>query len=80
MSNTTGKTKLAHLNELLARDAAARDIPQFRSQISASGANQDWLLKAYKRHDDANPEIKELLALPFKKLAQPHEAKAVAGV
>jgi len=65
-------TKLDLLNNLLDRDAAKLNLPQFRAKVSSSGANQDWLKKALKRHSDVDPKIVELLALPFKTLLTEH--------
>lgn len=70
------KTKLDHLNKLLRDNMKALDFPAFRQQVTNSGGNQDWILKAMKRHPDVNPEIVELLKLPFKKLLVPHEVPA----
>lgn len=73
MSNVV--TKLDRLNQLLDKSSHKFQFPAFRAHISASGANQDWILKAVKRHGDVDPEITALLALPFKKLLTPHKAE-----
>lgn len=64
----TKMTKLARLNQLLEQNAEALNLQPYRSQVGASGANQDWLRKALKRHPEVDPEIVSLLSLPFKEL------------
>ncbi len=66
MSKT--QSKLDRLNKLLARDAKRLELPPFRSYVSTSGANQDWLVKALKRHDNVDAEILELLNTKLKHL------------
>lgn len=65
-------TKLQHLNNLLAKNASELKLPAFRSHVGASGANQEWLAKAIKRHPGVNPEIEKLIELPFKQLLTEH--------
>lgn len=66
-------TKLDRLNELLRANMKTLDFPAFRQQVTNSGGNQDWILKAMKRHPEAPAEIVELLKLPFKQLLVPYE-------
>ncbi len=68
----TSKTRLAHLNSLLAKDAAKLNLPAFRASVGSSGSNQDWLRKAMKKHPECSAEIKDLLDVPFKDLLKPH--------
>lgn len=62
-------SKLDRLNELLARNAKALGLPDHRSKVHTSGANQTWLLSALKKHECADKEeIVALLGLPLKRL------------
>lgn len=67
--SNTSKSKLDRLNELLSRNAKAFGLPDHRSVVHPSGANQHWLLSALKKHTSADmEEIVALLELPIKRL------------
>ena len=78
MSKAAINTKLDRLNALLRKQGGEFKFPDHRSYVSSSGSNQDWLKKALRKHPSANPEIGQLLELPFKKLLEPYVAPAEA--
>ena len=60
------KTLLDELNTLL--EKSDLDLPSFRSTVSRSGQNKQWLEKNLKRNANCPERIKELLALPISTL------------
>lgn len=60
------QTLLDELNTLLA--TADLNLPSFRSTVSRSGQNKQWLEKNLKRNAACPDRIKELLALPISTL------------
>ncbi len=75
-------TKLDALNEKLGRLNHTFNIPKFRERVEPSGANLEWLKKAYKvsdvnklpveKHADFH-EVRELLSIPFGKLLEAYD-------
>lgn len=62
---------LKELNALLNKHGAVLKLPAFRSEVSASGGNLQWLHKNLKRNSECPARITELLAKPISELTRP---------
>lgn len=62
---------LNELNTLLAQHSQSLGLPSFRSEVSGSGNNLQWLHKNLKRNPNCPPRVKELVAKPISELVRP---------
>ncbi|ARW58801.1 hypothetical protein HOS33_gp161 [Erwinia phage vB_EamM_Y3] len=62
---------LNELNALLAKQSKDLKLPSFRSEVTASGSNLQWLHKNLKRNPTCPPRLLELLAKPISELTRP---------
>lgn len=62
---------LKELNALLTKHNDVLKLPAFRSEVSASGGNLQWLHKNLKRNPQCPPRIAELLSKPISELTRP---------
>lgn len=69
MSTSLAGTKLDRLNSLLKKENLA--IPDFRRNVSLSGANLKWLRRAIAGRPEASAEVKDLVELELVQLLKP---------
>ncbi|WOL24398.1 hypothetical protein fHeYen902_052c [Yersinia phage fHe-Yen9-02] len=62
---------LIELNALLNSHKNKLDLPEFRSEVGASGSNLQWLNKNLKKNPNVPARIRELLSKPISELTKP---------